>query len=155
MLIGAAHRQGQTWNATRRHRLRLERRNRTRLKLHKRLEAQALAFNREGGPRTSDHVMPVQSCDNGLRAGRGNGPGHWKSSTPEFICKMAYPPLGMNSISVEYEIDDGTVHKDQLIAKDVGRIVYRKPIQLYVQETLARTQAQATVSMFLTRNARL
>jgi len=32
----------------------------------------------------------------------------------------------MNSISVEYEIDDGTVHKDQLVAKDVGRISISK-----------------------------
>jgi len=32
----------------------------------------------------------------------------------------------MNSISVEYEIDDETVHKDQLVAKDVGRISISK-----------------------------
>ena len=60
----------------------------------KRARAQSLNFNRSGGARTRDHQMPiiVPGKRSPQKPPKIKGSGQWKSSTPEYICKMGEAP---------------------------------------------------------------
>ena len=82
------------------------------------MKAQALAFNNSGLARTYDHLMPVPETGPATRkrkaSGRDRGggavpaimrgKGRYKSSTPEYIGKMAFAATDMSLRALTMEL---------------------------------------------------
>ena len=61
-------------------------------RLAKRMRAQALHFNNSGRARTFHHQMPIVRMGKSVAPAPPRGPGQYRTSTPEYICKMAFNP---------------------------------------------------------------
>ena len=87
-----------------------------RSKVQLRMKAQALRFNNSGAARTYDHLMPVPETGPATRKRKASGrdiggggavpaimrgKGRYKSSTPEYIGKMAFAATDMSFASVD------------------------------------------------------